>query len=117
MDRQFAIMMSSNTGNTGAMDSAQIKISPPLADMLGATGTDWLIFEREIEEGASIATLLAGLAYSHPKFRSVFDPYEGKIINQVMVILNESLIQLSDLSEAAVKKGDTIVLIPDHYGG
>ena len=100
------------------MGCVRLRITPSLAGMIGATGADWLILETEIEEEMEITALLANLARSCPELsRSVYNPIEERVAHQVMVVLNDDLIQLSDLARTKVKDGDTVVLLPDYYGG
>ncbi len=100
------------------MGRVQLKIAPPFASMLVAQNYDWLIVEKDIGEGATIRDLLADLASSHADFRkAVFNHDTGKLNNQVMLILNESFLHFSDMTEARLNDGDSIVMIPVYDGG
>ncbi len=96
----------------------QLKLPPWVAIMLNEQGSGWFIFEKEIGEGATIGDLLADLAFSYTDFRKVvFNPNIGKVSDQVIVILNDSLLQLPDVTEAKLNDGDTVSLIPVFSGG
>ena len=100
------------------MGKVQLKIPPWIASMLNAQGTGWLILEREIGEGTTIGDLLADLASSYTNFRkSVFNPDLGEVSDQVIVILNNDLLQLPDVTEAKLNDGDSISLLPVFAGG
>ncbi len=100
------------------MGKVRLEISPSLAGVLNAEGSDWIIFEKEIGEWATISDLWADLALGHTDFRKVvFDPCTGKVGDQVIVVLNGSLLQLSDVTEVKLKDGDTVILLPVFSGG
>ena len=100
------------------MGKVRLKIPPWVASMLNEQGSGWLIIEREIGEGATIGDLLAELASSYTDFRKVvFNPDIGKVSDQVIVILNDSLLQLPDVAEAKLNDGDSVSLLPVFSGG
>ncbi len=100
------------------MGKVQLKIPPWVASMLGEQGPGWFTLEREIGEGATIGDLLVELASSYTDFRKVvFNPDIGKVSDQVVVILNDSLLQLPDVTEAKLNDGDSISLLPVYSGG
>lgn len=108
------------------MGKVRLEISPSLADVLNAEGSDWVIaegsdwviLEKETGEWATIGDLLADLAFRHIDFRrTVFNPDTGEVSSQIMVALNGSLLQLSDVTTVKLKDGDTVVLVPVLYGG
>ncbi len=100
------------------MRKVQLKIPPSLASIFDGQGSDWLILEKEIGEGATIGDLLAELAFSYADFRkAVFDPDTGKVSDQIMVILNDSLLQFTDMTEAKLDGGETVIIIPVYSGG
>ncbi len=100
------------------MSKVQLKIPPFLASMLNAQSSDWLIIENEIEEGATIGDLLVDFACSHTGFRKVlFNPDAGEVSEQVLVILNGSLLQEPEVAETELNDGDSITLLPVYSGG
>ncbi len=100
------------------MSRVQLKITSALASVLRNQGSDWLILEKEIGEGATIGDLLADLAPNYNNFRNaVFDPDTKEISDQVMIILNDSLLQFPDVTEAKLSKGDRVMLTLVFSGG
>ncbi len=100
------------------MGKVQLKIPPWIASMLKTQGSDWLILEQEIAEGATVGDLLVELTSSYAGFRKVvFNPDVGKVSDQLIVILNDSLMQNSDITEAKLNDGDTVSLFPVFEGG
>jgi molybdopterin converting factor small subunit len=100
------------------MGKVQLKMAPPFASMLGVKNYDWLTVEKNIGEGTTVRDLLAELASSHAEFRkTAFNPETGKISNQVMLILNDSFMHFTDVTEARLNDGDSIVMIPVYDGG
>ncbi len=100
------------------MGRVQLKITPSLASIFNASDSDWLVLEPEIGEGATIGDLFANLASTYTDFRKVvFDTDKGKVSDQVIVVLNDSLVQFSNVTEARLNDGDSVILLPVYTGG
>ena len=100
------------------MNKIRLKIPPFLASMLNAPGTDWLIIDKELEEGATIDDLLADLASNYPGFpKVIFNPDAGEVSDQVLVILNDSLLPGPDVAKTRLNDGDCITLLQVYSGG
>ena len=100
------------------MAKVQLKFPHSFAGMLNAQSSDWFILEKEIGEGTTIGNVLADLASSYTDFRKVvFNPDTRKVSDQVMVILNDSLLQLPDMTEAKLHDGDSVTILPMYAGG
>lgn len=100
------------------MSEVQIEIPPWVASMLNTPSSNWLILKKEIGEKATVGNLLAELALDNPEFRrTVFDPDTGKSSGQVMVFLNKSILQYSDITETKLNDGDSVMLLPVYLGG
>ncbi|MFC1939797.1 MoaD/ThiS family protein [Chloroflexota bacterium] len=81
-------------------------------------GTDWLTFEKEVREGATIGDLLTDYIASYADFsKVVLDPDTGKITDQINIVLNDGLIPLPDAMEAKLADGDIVILLPVYAGG
>ena len=73
---------------------------------------------REIEEGTTIGSLLDEIAISNAHFHKVvFNPDLGKVSDQVIAILNDSLLQLPEVAEVKLNDGDSIIILPVYAGG
>ena len=100
------------------MGRVQLKITPSLATILNNQGTDWLTFEKEVREGATIGDLLADYVAGYKDFdKVVLDPDTGKITDQINIVLNDSLIPFPDAMEAKLADGDIVTLLPVYAGG
>ncbi len=100
------------------MGKVQLKIPPWIAILLNGEGSDWLIIEQEIAEGTTVSDLLTELTRSYTDFRKVvFNPDIGKVSDQLIVILNDSLLPEPDVTEAKLSDGDIIMLLPVYTGG
>ncbi|MFC1966266.1 MoaD/ThiS family protein [Chloroflexota bacterium] len=100
------------------MGKVQLKITPSLATILDKRGTDWLTFEKELREGATIGDLLADYIASYTDFHKVvLDPDTGKITDQINIVLNDGLIPLPDATKAKLVDGDIVILLPVYAGG
>jgi len=86
--------------------------------MLNEQGSDMFILEKEVGEGTTIGDLLAELASSYADFRkAVLNPDTGKLSDQIMIILNNSLLQGPDVTEDKLIDVDSVILIPMYTGG
>ncbi|MBA7625009.1 hypothetical protein ES703_32430 [subsurface metagenome] len=100
------------------MGKVRLKFPASFASRLNAQGSDLVILEKEIGEGATIGSLLTNLAFSYTDFRKVvFNPDTGKVGDQVNVVLNNNLLQLPDVTEAKLSDGDSIIILPVYSGG
>ena len=100
------------------MGKVKLKITPWIARMMDISSADWLTLEKEIGEEATIGDLLVELASAHPEFRNaVFDPDVGIFENQVMIFLNETIQQISVVTDTRLNDGDSVMLLPVYPGG
>ena len=100
------------------MGKVRLKITPSLASIVNVISSDWVIIEKEIGEGATIGDLLTGLALDYSDFREVvFNPDTRQVGEEVMIVLNDTLQQLSQVAEVKLNDGDTIILLPVYSGG
>ncbi len=110
--------MSKKESDVPTVGKVRLKFPASFASMLNAQGSDLVVLEKEIGEGTTIGDLLADLAFSYTGFRKViFNPDIGKISDQVNVILNDSLLQFPDVTEAKLNDGDSIIILPVYAGG
>ena len=99
------------------MGRVRLEISSALACILN-TKDSGVIIEKEIGEWTTIGSLLADLVFDlNDSGGMVFNRETREVGEQIMVILNGSLLQLSEVAEVILKDGDTILLLPVAYGG
>ncbi|MFC2071952.1 MoaD/ThiS family protein [Chloroflexota bacterium] len=100
------------------MGKVQLKISPSFSNILDAQSSDWLTVEKEVGEGATIRDLLADLVSNYDGFREVaFNPDVGEVSDEFIVLLNDNLMQDSDITETKLNDGDSIMLLDVVVGG
>ncbi len=100
------------------MGKVRLEIPHSLAGMLNVKGSEWLILDKEIGEGATIGDLLTDLTSSYTDFHKVvFNPDTRKVGGRVLVILNDSLLQVTDVTETKLNDGDRVMLLPVYDGG
>ena len=100
------------------MAKVQLRIPPSLVSMVSKQATDWVTFEPEIGEGATIGDLLAKLAAGNQEFRkAVFDPARRRVNEEILVVLNDSLLPSLEVIQAKLSDGDSIMLLPVFSGG
>ncbi len=100
------------------MSKIQLKVVPSLAKIFNAPDSGWVILEQEIEEGTTVSDLFTTLSTKYPDFRKVvFDTYEGKVSDQIVVILNDSLLPFLDVLDTYLNDGDIVTLLPVYTGG
>ncbi len=104
--------------SVSTVGKVRLKIPSSIADTLNEQRSDWFILEKEIVEGATMGDLLTDLAFSYADFRKVvFDPDIGKVGDRVLVILNDSLLQIPDVTEVKLSDGDSVIFLPVYAGG
>lgn len=100
------------------MISITLKITPSLAGALNSGGSDWLVFERELSDTATIGDLFRDIASGNADFRDViFNPDTGIINDLVVVVLNNTLIQSQSIIKSELSDGDIVILLPVYMGG
>ena len=100
------------------MAKVRLEIPAWVASTFAVQHSDSLILEKEMAEEATIGSLLADFAFSHPDFsKEVFNTDVGKVGDQVVVILNGSLLQCPDVTEVKLNDGDSVMLLPVFAGG
>jgi sulfur carrier protein ThiS len=96
----------------------QIKIPHWAARMWGSNAPGWIILEKEIGKGFTLGDLLNDLVTRHAYLQKVvFDQSTGAVSDQIMVILNDSLVQDRDVAKCELKEGDSVTLLPLYAGG
>jgi len=96
----------------------RLRVPPWIASMLNAGGSDWSVLEMHIGEVTTIETLLADIAISNARFRkAVFDPDSGQVNKLINIILNDRLLQFSEVTGTKLNDGDTLLLLPIYAGG
>ncbi len=79
---------------------------------------DWLIVERQINDGMTLGKALATLAQEYDGFeRMIFDPGTGKISDDINVVLNNTMLISPKAYDVHLNDGDNIVLVPIYSGG
>ncbi len=100
------------------MGKVQLKIPPSLVSTINKQVVDWVILEPEIAEGATIGDLLAKMASGHVEFRqAIFDPGARRVSDEILVVLNDSLVPSPEAAEARLNDGDSVILLPVYSGG
>jgi molybdopterin converting factor small subunit len=85
---------------------------------LNGRSSDWITFEKEVGEGTTISDLLRDFASVYADFhKMIFNPVTGKISDNVNVVLNDNLLQFSDVTETKVKDGEVVILVAVYSGG
>jgi hypothetical protein len=100
--------------------SARVEIKIPhwAARMWGSNAPGWIILEKEIRERLSLGDLLNDLVAHHAYLKKVvFDEATGAVSEQIMVVLNDTLVQDRDMAKCELKEGDSVTLLPLYDGG
>jgi molybdopterin converting factor small subunit len=100
------------------MPKVKLKVSYSLRQSLGDETTDTEEILVSALEGESVLTLLRRLAAENGLFwKSLFDEEHQAIHPGVLLILNNRIINPYDRSEATLKEGDELTLLPMMDGG
>jgi len=96
----------------------RLELLPWVTNTCGFQGAGRRILEEEIDEGATIGTLIRKMASEHPAFRkSIFVPNTEDLSGDISIVLNGRFLDLLDGLETPIKDGDTIILFPVIEGG
>ncbi len=75
-------------------------------------------WEKAVNGTATIGELLTDLVSLYPELRKlVFDPDSGEVNNGVNLFLNNTYLPHPDEPKAKLKDGDTVLILPVHWGG
>jgi sulfur carrier protein ThiS len=100
------------------MNTVQLQLYSWTSQTLGMPVCDDCILDKEVKEGTSISDLFTELAMGHPEFRKlVFNPETHEMSDQVLVILNNILLQVSEIAQTKLNNRDIITLAPVLFGG
>lgn len=100
------------------MPKVKLKVSYSLRQSLGDETADTEEILVSALEGESVLTLLRRLAAENGLFwKSLFDEEHQAIHPGVLLILNNRIINPYDRSEATLKEGDELTLLPMMDGG
>ncbi len=100
------------------MPKVKLKVSYSLRQSLGEETADTEEILVSALEGESVLTLLRRLAAERGLFwKSIFDEEHQAIHPGVLLILNNRIINPYDRSEAPLKEGDELTLLPMMDGG
>ena len=100
------------------MGKVRLRIPSSIVDTANEQLSDWFISEREIGEGATMGDLLTDLAFTYADFRKViFDPDIREVSDRILIFLNDSLLQVTNITEAKLKDRDSVIFMPVYTGG
>ncbi len=96
----------------------RLEVIPWLTTAFGAPVTQRLLLNEEVEEKTTVGHLLARLARHYQGFADVaLDPQTMEPTGQVSIILNGRLLELAGGTQAEVRDGDILTLLPAYAGG
>jgi len=100
------------------MNTIKLQAYAWIAAALGAAGNANQTIKMEINEGATLFDLFNQVAERFPEFKQkVFDPQNGQISDQVMIISNGRLMQVKDFNSTVLNDKDSVILSPVLVGG
>jgi molybdopterin converting factor small subunit len=100
------------------MIKIKLRLSSWVAAKLGEGHSGWLTLEKEVGEGSYISDILAGIVTTYPGLReAVFNPDTGLVEERINIALNDQVLNSRDMSQVKLSDGDTIMLLPSHWGG
>ena len=89
-----------------------------ISQTLGLPENSDRIIKVKAKEGSTLDVVFTELAGTYPEFRkNVFDPENGQVSEHVLVILNNKLVQYSEIKTTSLQDQDTITLAPMIFGG
>ena len=100
------------------MARIRLEVLPGLSDAFGGKGLGPIVFDKEIEEGATVGDVIRKLATEHQAFGDIIlDTKTDKLSGQVAIVLNDWLVEALKGLDTNIKDGDIIKLFPVIAGG
>ena len=100
------------------MPTVKLKVNPRLCRSVNLEPTDSEGICVSVPEGDTILGMVRRLATETGEFwRSIFDEKTQEIGANVLVVLNGRIVNPYDRSEALLKEGDELMLLPTFDGG
>jgi sulfur carrier protein ThiS len=100
------------------MNTVQLQLYSWTSQTLGMPVCEKSILDKKVKEGTSVSDLFSELAEGHPEFRKlVFDPATLQMGDQVLVILNNTILQASEIPDTKLNNNDVLTLSPVLFGG
>lgn len=100
------------------MGRIRLEILPWVSDFFSGQGSGRIILEKNIENGATIGSLVKKLASEHQAFgEAIFDTKADKLSGYVMIVINDRMVEALDGLDTHIKDGDIIRFLPVIAGG
>jgi hypothetical protein len=100
------------------MGKVILKISPSLTSVSDSNMFRWFTFEKELEAGDTVGSLLETAVADHAGIRRrIFNPVTYQLNSEILVVLNDNLMRLPDVTQVILNAGDTITLLAMDIGG
>lgn len=96
----------------------RLEVLAGLSDAFGNKGSEPVIFDEEMKEGATVGDIIRKVATEHQTFSDVIiDIKTNQPSGQVTIVLNNQLIEALKSLNTKIKDGDIIRLFPVITGG
>ncbi len=100
------------------MVSVRLEVLPGLTESLGGKGTESVFYDREIEEGSTVADVIRKIAAEHHAFHEIIlDTKTNQIGGGLSVVLNGMLLGAPKDLDTQIKEGDLIRIFALVAGG
>jgi sulfur carrier protein ThiS len=100
------------------MNTVKIESYSWIAGTMGNESIQNQKVKKSVQAGTTVYDLFCEMAANYPEFsKQVFNPSNGQLSDQVMVIMNGRLLQSADLKTTVLKDNDKITLSPVLVGG
>ena len=110
------------SSNLTTSSGIHLEITSALATVLRQENSDRIVIEKKVARGTTIGDLLADLAADlSPEYKDfhlrVYNPETGEVSDQVMIILNDTLLQFPHVTNTELSNGDEVMLAVVFGGG
>ena len=100
------------------MEKVQLKIPPFFAYIMDPNASDWFVLEKEIGQETTIRDFLTDLSLNNSEFRDlVFNPDDGTVGDQIDIVINQKLLDVTREMDTKLNDGDVVILLPVYAGG
>ena len=99
------------------MGTIRVEILPWLSRYFATDHSTHVVFEAQVDDGATVRDLLRQLAAETPEFGRMLYDQDGRVAGHISLIVNGRLYELTGGLEAELQPGDTLRLLPAFSGG
>jgi molybdopterin converting factor small subunit len=105
-------------GKKITMNTIKVQVYAWISGSMGTADNQNQTLKKQLKDGATLFDLFNEIAGQYPDFsQKVFNPQNGQVSDQVMIIVNGRLVQVRDFKSTLMNDRDIVILSPVLVGG